>query len=237
MEAEAPPRWSRGVSYALAYTAADLVFDPATHTTTRPDGVTVPHVTGILSAVGVTTDFEQVSMLSRRVARAVDLALARGTAVHADCHAYDDDDLDWDSVHPVVRPYVLAWVEVREALGLTPVAHQRERLVYSQPYHYCGIIDGLFVRDGQYVLADIKTGDPEDAAAHLQLAAYELAVEHTFSLTVSARLAIWLRPERRRLPYTVIDYTSHPDAAADRGNWLACLATYNQQPTRRERRR
>lgn len=218
-------------------TAADLRFDPETHTTLAPDGRLVPHVTEVLGAVGVATDFDELIETSPRLAGAIEHARARGTAVHADCHAYDDDDLVVDSMDPRIRPYVLdAWAPCRAALGLVPVLHARERQVFDPANWFTGIMDGIFKRPALgdwFVLVDVKTGDPDDAAAHLQTAAYETAARATFpGQRIHERWAIQLMPGRR-VPWRVTNYSHRADAYQDGSKWLACLCTYNEQPGRR----
>ena len=221
----------------LAYTSADILFDPETHTSRLPDGRLVPHVTGILSAVGVSTNFEDLAGLSPRIDAAIRNAAARGSVVHADCHAYDDDDLDWATVDPRVRPFDEAWVACRDAMGFTALAHARERRVYHPARGYTGILDGIFVRPatGKTILIDLKTGDPESSACHLQMAAYEDAwvLEHP-ETPIDERWAVWLRPERV-IPYTIINYSARPDHWFDSERFVACLTVYNEQPERRGR--
>lgn len=227
---------------AAGYGLADLLFDEATHTTKFPDGTDVPHVTTILSAVGLTTDFEELASGSERRRRDIEYRRNLGQVVHADCHAYDDDDLDLDAVHGEVRPYVMAWARFRENYGLRPKA--RERQLYSRLYHYTGRLDGVFdydapLRSGgtepRVVLADIKIGDPEDAAAHLQTAAYEHAWCECGGPAIQERWAVWLRPDQA-IPYKVINYTR-----PDRPHWddfptfAAAVAVFNSQPGRRRR--
>lgn len=217
------------------YAVTDLRYDPDQHRTWRPDGVEVPHVTAILEAVGVSADFRALAATHPRVARAIEFAAARGSAVHADCHAYDDSDLIWETVDPAVGPYIQAWAAFRKDKGLTPIT--RERRLYHPAYNYTGTLDGVFwSRPLRRVLVDIKTGDPEDAGAHLQTAAYEMAWNHEHPAdTIDERWAVWLRPDRRRAPYSVINYTAQTDGHLDAYKWQACLTVYYEQPGRRRR--
>ena len=218
-------------------TVDDIRYHPDTHTSTLPDGQPVPHVTAILGAVGVCDDFEELAALSAHMAEKVGTARARGTAVHADCHAHDDDDLVWETVDPRVRAYVEAWAQCREDMGLVPVAHARERRVYHPLFNYTGILDGVFWRPaaGKRILADLKTGDPDSAAAHLQTAAYQAPWELAYpDLAIDERWAVQLTP-KLRVPYRVVNYTARPDAAMDFGKFLACLTVYNEQPPRRRK--
>lgn len=224
---------------ARRLTAADLIYDEVTHTTRTPDGIDVPHTTKILRAVGVSRDFDDLGDRVRRVRENLPNASARGTAVHADCHAFDDDDLPLDyfaSGDGRIVPFVKAWERVREAKRLKPLVHARERLVYHPVYSYAGILDGIFeCCDVGLVLVDLKTGDPEDAAAHLQTAAYAEAwlSEHKKE-KIAERWAVWLRPERV-VPYTIINYSSRPDARLDFGKFAACVTVYYEQAERRRK--
>lgn len=97
-------------------------------------------------------------------------ARIRGTAVHKACELLDRDDLVFDSLHPIIRPYVEAYQQFKIDTGFVPdlIEHQ----VYNEDYFYAGTLD----RDGhigkELVLLDLKTGDPEPWAA-LQLAGYD----------------------------------------------------------------
>jgi hypothetical protein len=215
-------------------TTPALVFDPVTHTSMLPDGRNVPHVTAILAAVGVATDFDTIAGFSRRLGEQIDLKRQIGTATHQDCHAFDDDDLVWETVDPRVKPYVDAWVTCRQNTGLQPVA--RERHLFHPVYVYCGIFDGVFMHPtGGRILADLKIGDPEDAAARFQLAAYAAAYEHDHpDQPIDQRWAIWLCPERA-VPYRITNYSAEPDAWQDFHKFQAFLTTYHEQPGRRRR--
>lgn len=213
--------------------ASDVRYDPETHTSSLPDGTDVPHVTAILAAVGVSTDFERLSETSPRIAQHVARGRLRGTAVHEACHYYDDNDLDLPSLDPQLVPWLGAWVRVRREKRLHPV--RRERHLFHDLHQYAGIEDGVFLCGDLRVLVDIKTGDPEDAAAHLQTAAYAEADERMHpGERIDQRWAVWLRPTRRT-PYTIINYTARRDALMDFSRFLACLTVYYQQPARRAR--
>src|SRR5690606_18835965 len=96
-----------------------------------------------------------------------------GQHVHAACHYDDEGDLDEATVHPDVRPYLEGWRLFRREMGFVPLL--LETRVYHPIYRYAGTLDrfGLLEhQSGVYVLVDIKTGDPEAAAAALQTAAY-----------------------------------------------------------------
>lgn len=228
-------------------TAADLTYDPETHTSVATDGSDVPHVTHILAAVGVSVDFEAIAASRLGMADRLEYRRQLGTAFHVDSHAYDDGDLDWATVHADVVPYVRAWAECREVLGLGPVA--RERRLYHPLHRYTGIMDGVFEREWdqqparksrrygrrQRILVDLKLGDPKESAARWQTAAYEAAylVEHPDE-SIDERWAIRIMPERR-VPYVVANYSAEPDAPRHFQQFCAFLCTFNHQIVRRAR--
>lgn len=220
------------------YTAQDLRYDAEAHRSFLPDGTEVPHVTTVLSAVRVAADFERMAARSPHKAATLLRARERGTVVHMDCHAYDDGDLLWETVHRDVLPYVEAWATFREHKRLIPVV--RERRLFHPVHHYTGTMDGLFMLpSGEHAVVDIKTGDPDSAAAHLQTAAYQDAYEASHppsadgdsAARIGVRWSVWLRPERR-VPYTVVPYGDHDDLR----KFLCCLCVYNEQHERRVRR-
>lgn len=214
---------------SVRFTVDDVRYDPETHTSTLPDGRPVPHVTAVLRAVGASSSMDGVpeALLAH--------AGARGTAAHADCHAYDDGDLDFESVDQRVAPYLDAWIICRENIGLEPLV--RERRLYAADWNYTGIMDGVFVdtRRGLNILVDIKTGNPEDAAAHQQTAAYEYAYRQSReAVTIHERWAIWLRPDLA-VPYRILNYSARPDAFLDEMRWISSLTVYGEQFVRRQK--
>ena len=231
------PRRSRAGVASRVYTVDDICYDPVAHRSYAPDGREVPHVTGVLGAVGIATDFEALAKkLGAKMAADVEYARALGTAVHADCHAYDDDDLDVTRLD-ATKPYVEAWALCRADLGLTPI--KRERRLFHPTQFYTGIEDGLFrTPDNRVVLGDIKIGDPEDSAAHLQTAAYEGAEKATDdAIVINERWAIHLDPALR-IPYRIVNFTANRhDAWQDWGKWLSCLTVYREQPAQRKNNR
>jgi len=215
-------------------TAADLIFDPMTHTSKTPDGRDVPHVTHILKAVGVALDFDGLRQdLGPRVAERIDFRRELGTVVHTDLHSFDDRDLVVATVDDRVKPYIEAWGVFRQQLKLTPIV--RERRVLNLTYNYTGILDGIFHQNGtgKRILIDVKIGDPAAAGAHLQTAAYEAAylAEHP-DFTIDQRWAVRLCPELA-IPYRITNYSDRRDAWRDFQKFQACLTVYAEQFVRR----
>lgn len=215
-------------SERVLVTGADLVFYADGHEYWTPPGRIGGHqvvnVTTILRATGISEDFDAVERMRPGV---VTFARDLGTAVHADCHALDDDDLDWTTVDDRVTPYVQAWATWRENYAATPL--QRERRVYHPTFGYCGTLDGIFAIGGKQVLVDMKTGDPESAGAQFQTAAYEAAylAEHPGE-RIDERWSVQLTPESA-VPYRITPYRDW----ADFRKFTAFLTTYWEQAARR----
>lgn len=144
---DAAARFQTG-GYELLY-AADagdqITFEAAGHVYRRKvDGVIVPSVTQILKDTGVSVDFEGLSAMGQKRKHAIALKRDIGVALHADAHAYDDDDLELAAVHPEVRPYLDAWISFRNNYPqLRPAT--RERLVYHPELRVAGTLDGIFL--------------------------------------------------------------------------------------------
>ena len=207
-------------------TAADLTFVETPHGYHLPDGRRVPSVTEILRAVGVSEDFAH--------ANPEDLEFRRqlGTEVHRMAHAFDDDDVDWDTVDPRVRPYLDAWAAWRINAGAMPV--QRERRVFHPGYFYAGTLDGIFeLANGTRILCDIKSSDLVNYASNLQVAAYEMAwqLEHRGE-RIDERWIVHLTPNCA-VPYRVINCSAEPTAWMDGRRFLACVTVFHLQGGRR----
>lgn len=139
-------------AYMLAYNAGagDLLdFEANGHIYRRKsDGGIVPSVTGILRDTGVSADFDGLSSMGKRIEHAIQLKRDIGTAVHADAHSFDDRDLEIETVHPEVRPYLDCWIAFRENYpNLRPAT--RERLVYHPVLNFCGTLDAIFLQPGE----------------------------------------------------------------------------------------
>lgn len=211
-------------------TSAAVTFDPLAHIY-RLDGEVIPGVTSILSAVGVSVDFEGLKSVGRTVEKAIELKREIGHVLHEDAHAYDDEDLDWYTVDPRVEPYLRAWATFREHSKLVPVT--RERLVFHPVHRYAGTLDGIFAHpDGRTILVDIKTGDPADSGCAFQTAAYQAAfqAEHQ-ECVIHERWGVQLTPGYQ-IPYRVFSYL---DCWRDFATFQAFLTTFHHQAARRRR--
>lgn len=111
----------------MAATAAvRFAFDEITHRYTV-NGEQIPSVTQILRESGL-VDYSGIPEAT------LHYAAERSVAAHLACHYYDQNDLDPDSLDPVILPYVAAWRQFREDCPLEILASEQS---------YLGNLDGL----------------------------------------------------------------------------------------------
>jgi hypothetical protein len=134
----------------LAYSAGQghlVNFEPAGHIyRLNETGEILPGVTTILKDTGISKDFDDLASMGSQKKHEIELKREIGTALHADTHAFDDDDIDLAKVNPLVAPYLDAWITFRGNYPqLKPAV--RERLVYHPGYRFVGTLDGIFLLD------------------------------------------------------------------------------------------
>jgi len=173
----------------------------------RYNGVIVPSVTGIISAVGL-YDFDHVSRETLKI------AAERGTIVHQCVEWHEAEILDPDSIDPELRGYFDAYLMLKDRGDLPSKPDATEERVYSVTYLYAGTLDQRFGCDW---INDIKTGQP-DPAHGLQLSAYWLAIQSDMRIKPRRLTGTYLRPDGTG---TVIDYKYEPLS------WMGVLADYN----------
>src|SRR2546430_413548 len=95
------------------------------------DGRSIPSVTQVLSLSGI-------SDVSRIPPHILERAAAIGTAVHVACELLDQDDLDLDSVDPLLAGYVLAYQKFRAESGFAPelIEHRAVGIVSGLRYGF-----------------------------------------------------------------------------------------------------
>lgn len=123
---------------------ADADFNEEGHVYTS-GGVTLPSVTGILTAEGF-IDGRFYDEFSR----------TRGDYVHKATHYDDTESLDYESLDPVIKPYLDAWRRFKKESGF--VVEQSEEPKQSLLYHYAGTPD---------VIGHFPTGNLKRAAVEL----------------------------------------------------------------------
>jgi hypothetical protein len=184
-------------------------------------------VTTALARVGL-IDFSGVPL------GIIEAAQRRGTRVHKAAHYLTEGTLDWDSVVIEERGYVEAAAQFL-ADARVDVLDQERRLAHLL-YRYAGTADVIGWWNGGPAVLDYKTGDPDDVAADLQLAAYAEALRahppvEWFDFTPAtpiARVSIRLYRDGK---YDPEEYTG-PKHARDFPKFLNALATAQEQVAR-----
>ena len=173
----------------------------------RLDGVVIPSVTTIISAVGL-YEFDYVS------SETLEVAAERGTIIHRCIEWYEQGQLDESSIDPELVGYFESYLKMKEA-GLLPARPvEIEKRVCSKRFRYAGTLDQKYELDW---INDIKTGMPGPEHG-LQLSAYWLA-EHEDMLTKPERLtASYLH--RDGSTGDLVDYPYDPQT------WLAIRTEY-----------
>ncbi len=121
--------WSRlqTAAYTLAKESPELEFIEDGHLY-HFRGAVVPSVTGILKEMGF-IDTEWFDDYSRQ----------RGSFAHKATHLDDIDQLDEESLDPVIAPYVEAWRRFKSDSGFRPIISERPMI--NVDLFYCGTPD------------------------------------------------------------------------------------------------
>lgn len=136
------------------------------------DGRIVPSVTQVLTLAGI----DDVSRIPRHH---LERAAAIGTAVHEACEFLDQDDLELDSLDPLLTGYVLGYQRFKQECGFAPITIEQRGVSVSPEanglaYGFC--LDRIGILDGMEVLIDIKTASKKYGSWTIQTAAYAEAV-------------------------------------------------------------
>jgi hypothetical protein len=137
-----------------------LIFNPEKHQYFL-NGTPLPSVTTILS---------DMSFIDKTWF--TDYGRTRGKFVHLACELDDRNELDEETLDPVLVPYLKAWRSFKHDSKITIEAI--EKPVASAIYNFAGTLDRLGTMNSQPCLLDIKSG-AVSAWTSIQLAAYEIA--------------------------------------------------------------
>jgi hypothetical protein len=207
-----------------------LTFEAETHTYAL-DGIAVPSVTGILKWAGL-IDFSHLP------AFVLERAQARGTAVHAAIHYFNERDLDvagFASEFPDYVGYLDAWRAFCAERRFTPVLN--EIRLASRRYRVAGTADCFGVLDGEAVLLDFATGRPQDVCKDLQTAAYDVLAREYAEASPALGLFLAAHPVIRRYAVALrangtFQLEAYRDPAARR-QFLALVEAYHIVAARR----
>jgi hypothetical protein len=176
----------------------NFTFEPETHTY-RVDERKVPGVTKVISPL------YEWDMVNQEMLR---LAAERGSAVHLATELDDKTDLDENSIHPAVEPYLQAYRKFRAEKGGTPLLI--EDRIYNPIHDYATTVDRLFrMQDRRLWLVEIKSTSQLHPAVGVQLAGQLDSVmrKHHYGVT-PRRFALQLRKDGT---YRLQEYTDPND--------------------------
>lgn len=140
---------------------SNVTFEEATHTYKLND-VEVPSVTQIIKAAGLSgLDGVNPELLERNA--------AFGKAVHKAIELKCKGTLDFDSVDDAIKPYIEQWDKFVKDFNYTSLYQEYQRIDTVIRVGYC--IDNIGDINGEYIIADIKTGAPK-ASDIIQSCAY-----------------------------------------------------------------
>jgi len=161
--------------------------------------VRVPSVTQILAPL---VDFTGIRM------SVIERASARGNAVHYGTELYDQDNLDWDSLDPELRPYIDAWAEFRARTLFVPTLI--EERVFHPGLMYAGTLDRAGLFDGEPSIIDIKSSTALYPTVGLQTVAYAeaLSAGNPALQKHTGRYAVQLKKDGK---YVLKHYTDKSD--------------------------
>lgn len=182
------------------------------------DGVRVPSVTQIMAPLH---DFSAIP------ADVLQHASERGTAIHKAIELDLDNNLDEDSIHAEVRPYLRAWRKFY--VEWEPEVLASERRVGHLGLRYAGTLDCLLRARGDLYYVDYKNTAALVPTVGMQLKAYQEADKATEApagyptfeeLSTAKRAMLWLRNDGT---YKFIEQPDH--------DWALFLALLSQHHT------
>lgn len=125
-----------------------LTFNEEAHAY-KLDGRPIPSVTTILQAAGL-IDYRFVKKEDR------EFYLTRGRFVHTATELLDHKDLDYNSLDPVIKPYVDGYRKFKCDTGFIP--EMIEFQSYNASLWYAGTLDRVGMLNGNRVIVDFKSG-------------------------------------------------------------------------------
>jgi hypothetical protein len=187
-----------------------LTFDEEKHEY-RVNGVIVRSATQILKDLGMIDDrfFKEEHRL-------------RGKAVHFACELYDRGDLDEDSVHPIVRPYLEAYKEFKSGTGFVPEII--EERFYDHILNFAVTPDryGTLGNGGQAIF-EIKSGGISKIYTALQTAAQEAALRRNNIIPKGALVSRYGLQCKNDGKAKLVHFSDYMDAS----KWISCCAVFH----------
>ena len=181
----------------------DLIFDPVCHIYKLATGEALPSVTQILEASGV-IDYSALPNNTRN------MALQRGSFVHEAIHLDMQGELDWDTLDPILLPYVEAAAKFRNEFEVN--GGLMEHRSFHPVYRYAGTLD----YQPKKLLVDWKCGGAQPWV-RMQTAAYAALLPDPGSYR---RIAVGLFPDGH---YDATKEFRCADWFNDFNDFLCCL--------------
>lgn len=176
--------------------SATFTFEELRHIYTTDKGEIVPSVSQVLALAGI-------SDVSGIPAHILDRASAIGTAVHQACEYLDHNDLDLDSLDPLIVGYVVGYQKFKEDTGFIPELIEHRMITKQGGIAYGMCVDRTGTIKNSKVLLDIKTSAKPQSSWAIQTAAYECALDG-----VRERLVVQVTKDGK---YSKILFTSNAD--------------------------
>jgi hypothetical protein len=175
------------------------------------DGIVVPSVTQVLSLTGI----DDVSGIPLHY---LQRAAGIGTAVHQACELLDEDDLDLESLDPLIQGYVLGYQRFREETGFAVDLVEHRRIADVDGFRYGMCVDRVGSLDGRPTVIDIKTASRKQHSWQIQTAAYSVGLADQIDYPGTARAVVHVAKDGS---YKLL---RHEDQA-DFDVWWAALRT------------
>jgi hypothetical protein len=176
----------------------DFSFDEENHIyTLTKTGVEVPGCTRVIDIAGWDT-YKNVreDILERKS--------ALGREVHRSCLLYDHGNLNWDSMHPRVAPYVAGWKYFRDVTGFVPTLAEYRAVCEVHGRKFGLTIDrsGMTGRKRSLdTIVELKTTVKKARRHDLQTAGYAMGLpKHGIKSALARflsrrRLIVYLKPK------------------------------------------
>jgi hypothetical protein len=198
-------------------------------------------VTTILKGAGVSLDFERLVADGKVSAEQLAIKRDLGKAAHAATHYYDEDALVAGTLDRRAEPFLESWIAFRRDTGFTPAL--LETVLWHPGLFIAGTIDraGTFTHFAgcdphDLYTVDIKLGDPEDAGAEWQTAAYATML----SLAIDRHSPWWSPLLAARPTFSVrlqesgrYKLATYPNTLRAWSEYQAFVTTYRRQHSRR----
>lgn len=186
----------------------EVIFNEAAHTYTV-NGVRYPSVTEVVGMLRPESGARQdVIEYKRQI----------GKALHKAVELYEGNDLDPDSLDPVVAPYFEGWVKFKRDVGFEML--HSEMIVASTKLRVAGTLDLVGMRAKLIELLDLKAVWTMGDETAIQTAGYSMLYEEMTGVKVDRRAGLQL------LRDGTYRYHQYKDAN-DRNVFLACLSVHN----------